>query len=314
MGTKIGDRPRRQHIVPEMHLGCFANKANQVCVYQRNVPLRWSSIAKAAVERDYHEYSVGRTKSDYRIEQTLANLEGRAASIRLKLLGRTSLSRDEIGMWALFLASLFLRTRKVRSQITSRLAIDLADRFRSPEELRGIQHEFFKRGSLVPLNEVARQVNKHLDKMISSPAFLHLSGFHKNVPNLAYSICQRVWHVSAAPEGSCFVTSDCPVLTGEIREQKLFLGHGFALPNATVFFAMNPQSLFVAAPTGSNWPAGLGSADVDLLNLATVRYAHREVYASRESIDIQRVVDANINQIEFGRDAYISVTPRHAGS
>jgi hypothetical protein len=312
MGVNAKNRPRRQHIVPQMHLGCFANRANQVCVYQKDGPPRWSFITKTAVERDYHEYSVGRTKSDYGIERTLANLEDRAVHVREKLLSRASASNEDIGTWALFLSSLFLRTRKVRSQMSARLAKDVANRFRSSEELRGIQHEFFKRGSLVPLADVRTQVGRHLDEILSSPAFLHLSGFHNIVPNLAYSICQKDWHVLGVNEGSRLVTSDCPVFTGEIRGQALFLGFGFALPNTTIFCAMDPYHLFIAAPPKSNWPAVLVPADVDLMNLATIKYGQREVYADRESDDLRRVVSENIDQIAFGNGAYMQATSTSA--
>jgi Protein of unknown function (DUF4238) len=304
--AKRRNQPRRQHIVPEMHLGRFANPARQVCVYQKGKPPRWSAVSKIAVERDYHEFSVGNTKSGYSIEDTLSNLEGRAASVRERVLNNLPASHDEIATWGLFVAALFLRSRKVRAQMSSRIAVELAGELRGVGELRQIQYELLKRGSLIPLAEVERQVASQLDKMLSSPAFLHLCRFHTAVPNLAHLICQKAWHILEAGEDSWFVTSDCPVFTAAIRERRLFCGTGFGLADTTVFLAIDPQHLFIAAPPTSKWNKVLGPADVDLINLSAIRFAHREVYAHKESAELQHAVDNNIDRITFGKDAYVS--------
>jgi hypothetical protein len=305
MSVRRKNRPRMQHIVPQMHLGSFANAAGQVCIYQKGKVPRWSAVSKTAVERDYHEFSVGTTRSDYNIEDTLANLESRAAGVKKKILTRSRPSKDEVATWGLFVAALFLRSRKVRAQISSR-ASETAAQFHEVGELRQLQYELLKRGDLVPLAEVEHQVGKSLEKILGSPAFLHLSGFHTSVPKLAYSICQKAWHTLEPSGGSRFVTSDCPVFTGQIRDQRLYLGHGFGLPDTIVFFAVSPQHLFVAAPPVSKWTAVLSPADVSLLNTSAIRFADREVYAHEESADLQRALDEHLNQITYGKDAYIA--------
>ncbi len=288
-----------------MHLSRFANDEGQVCVYQKNQRYRWTSVSKTAVERDYHEYTIGDKKSNFSVEGTLSNLEARAAQVRKKLISRVVVSNEEIAAWALFVASLFLRTRKVRAQVSSRVAAEVAAQFRSAEGLREIQYEFLKRGALVELAEMRRHVDERLDKILKETAFLHLSGFHTTVPNLAFSICQKAWHILGAGDDHRFVTSDCPVFTAQIRNRQLFLGYGLDIPRVSVFLAIDPNHLFVATPPGSTCSALLSGGDVDLINLATVKYAHREVYADRESKGLQEIVNQNLNQIEFGKDAYV---------
>lgn len=288
-----------------MHLSCFANANNQVCVYQKGKNPRWTSVVKTAVERDFHEFSIGDRKSDFQFEDTLANIENRAAQVRQKLIKHVAASQDDIAMWALFVASTFLRTRKVRKDVSLRLGTKVAMEFRSHENLLEIQHQFLKRGTIVPFAEIENRVGRQLDVILASPAFLHLSGFHTNVPSLAHSICQKVWHILEAGDPGSFLTSDCPVTTAQIRERQLYLGYGFDLPSTTVFFAIDTKHLFIAAPPQSMWAAILNPLDVNLINLMTIQYADREVYANEESEDIQRSVQENINQVVFGEHAYI---------
>ena len=102
------------------------------------------------------------------------------------------------------------------------------------------------------------------------------------------------------------MTSDCPVFTAKIQDGKVFLGYGFEVPDVSVFLAIDPSHLFVASPPGSTWVATLGRADVDLVNLFTIQYGHREVYADRESTDLQKIVDENIDRKTCGKDVYVS--------
>jgi len=292
--------------VPQMHLSCFANANNQVCVYQKGKLPRWTAVAKTATERDFHEFSIGDSKSDFQFEDTLANIENRAARVRQKMIKRVAASQDDIAIWALFVASTFLRTRKVRKNVSSRLGKEVARELRSHENLLEIQYQFLKRGTIVPLAEVENRVGKQLDVILASPAFLHLSGFHTNMPSLAHSICQKVWHIVEAGGSSSFLTSDCPVTTAQIRDRQLFLGYGFGLPTTTVFFAIDTKHLFIATPPQVNWAAFLDPSDVNMINLMTIQYADREVYANEESEEIQRSVQENINQVVFGEHAYIS--------
>jgi hypothetical protein len=84
----------------------------------------------------------------------------------------------------------------------------------------------------------------------------------------------------------------------------MFLGYGFGLPTTTVFFAIDPKHLFIASPPGLNWAATLGPSDVDMVNLMTIQYADREVYAHQESEELQKCVQESINRIVFGEHAY----------
>jgi hypothetical protein len=104
--------------------------------------------------------------------------------------------------------------------------------------------------------------------------------------------------------GKHFVTSDCPVVTVERKKHSWELGAGFAKDNVVVFLPLTEQKLFIAASASFGFKSTVPDVAADSFNIATVRFAHRNVYAHQVSDELKALVDLEINQIQFGRNAF----------
>jgi hypothetical protein len=108
-----------------------------------------------------------------------------------------------------------------------------------------------------------------------------------------------------APPGKSFLVSDCPVMTAELDRGRVLPGAGFGKENTAVIVPVNSGKLFVASPHDRNWMKVATPRGVDMINLQAVQFAHRNVYANVNSLDIQSLVDTQINQIVFGQNAFL---------
>lgn len=305
--TRKENKPRRQHIIPQMHLRRFASAKGQVCVFTKGGAPRWTSIVNTAVERDYNEFDLGATKTDYSVEALFGVIEGNAAPIVDEMLSGRQLSLTQVQCWATYVASLFLRTRKVRYQLSAKMGEALFEEYSASDfALRDMQHELLKEGALVPLETLRSVAVRQVSRMTDQPAFLHLNGFDGSTINLANHIIGKLWHIVRAPRGKILISSDCPVTSAKIDAGALYPGFGFGQPLTTVFLALTPEDLFVAAPPEQRWQSELSDSDVDLINRVTARYGEREIYSSECRAEFQTLADEHLNLIEFGRDAYRS--------
>jgi hypothetical protein len=116
---------------------------------------------------------------------------------------------------------------------------------------------------------------------------------------------RKKWHTVDAPADKSFLISDCPVMTAELQGNQVLPGAGFGKANTAVLVPLTPQKLFVASPHDRSWRIVAESRAVDMVNLLAVRFAHRNVYASSNSADIQALVDLEIDQIVFGQNAFL---------
>lgn len=95
-------------------------------------------------EIDYFEYEVGKEVSNSKHEMIFAGIENLAGKAYAKILRGELLDQDQLTAWALFIATVFLRSRKVRNQIAPRIMHELKDSYLAPEQIRNMQHELFK--------------------------------------------------------------------------------------------------------------------------------------------------------------------------
>lgn len=112
---------RQQHVISDMYLRKFA-VAGELFIYEkdrqiRRIPVKKGNPIKECRERDYFEYEVNGQKTDNKIENWLAIIETRAADVYPAILDGSQLNDHQRIVWATFVASLFLRTRKVRDQL-----------------------------------------------------------------------------------------------------------------------------------------------------------------------------------------------------
>ena len=208
-------------------------------------------------------------------------------------------------MWASYVASLFLRTQKVRAQISAAMVEKFRDQSRRPSFLRDLQYELLKEGRLVYEKDLRRETEQLRASMESSPSFYHLSGLPQHTVSLAGVLAAKTWRVLQAAPSKFFVLSDCPVSTIEITPTQAFPGPGFAKENCAVILPLTPTHMFVASSSRITWSAIGSEMATASTNRLTVRFASKKVYAHLNSPEIKNLVDFEIDQIRFGKNAFV---------
>jgi len=118
----------RQHTVAQWHLRGFTNAEGKFFRYLQGKPVKWSCPKAECHESDFYEYDFHGRKSDNKFEHLLGQIENNAASRLPDLLNKVPLSQQGCKDWALYVASLFVRSRKYRAQIGKpSQALDRAD-------------------------------------------------------------------------------------------------------------------------------------------------------------------------------------------
>jgi hypothetical protein len=232
-------------------------------------------------------------------------IENAAAPVHQALINRRQLNRRETVVWAWYVASLFLRTKKVRSQISTGMVEKFKEHTDSPDFIRDLQSDLLQAGQLVFEQDVRRLVERLRADMESSPSFHHLTSLQANTNSLVTALAAKIWHVLEAAPGKFFVISDCPVTTFEFVSGHAYAGPGFGKETTTVVMPMTPKHVFMASAATVCWkPVGPPEA-VDSTNLLTVRFGLERVCAHVNSPEVKALVDGEINRVTFGRDAFV---------
>jgi hypothetical protein len=294
-----------QHIVPQWHLKKFADAGGWIWCYKKNKPAKRSRPKGECWVRDFYEYDVNGKRTENRYERWLSTIENNAAPILEALVSRRQLGQREIAAWASYVASLFFRTQKVRSQFSARMVQKFKEQTQSPEFVIDLQYDLFKKGELVFAQDLRAQVERLRSDMETSPSFYHVSSLPAHTMSLARALAAKAWHVLEAPPGKFFVISDCPVTTVEIVGGRAKPGPGFGKEGTIVFLPIAPRHVFVASSVAARWkPVGPPIA-VDSTNRLTIGFAYERVYAHVYSPGIKALVDAEINRITFGKSAFV---------
>jgi len=177
-----------------------------------------------------------------------------------------------------------------------------------PEFVRNLQYDLFKEGELVFAEDLKKDIQQLRSNMDSSPSFYHLSGLPHHTASLGAALAAKTWHVLQAASGKFFVISDCPVTTVEILPGGAKPGPGFAKDTTAIILPITPQHIFVASSPTIPWKRVGTPTSVDSTNLLTIRFAYKRVYAHVNSFEIKALVDGEINQITFGKDAFVPAT------
>jgi hypothetical protein len=293
---------RDQHIVPQWHLRRFTDANGSLWVYQQNLPVKEGRPKGECWERDFCEYSVkGRSTSNL-YENWLGRIENDAARLVDKLLGSPAQIRpSDAVIWASYVASLFLRTQKVRDQKSAAMV----EGTQSPDFIRNIQYRILRDGHLVPAADVRNRVEALRASLESPSSYYHLIGLERTTEALGGALMRKSWHILQAPMGKCFILSDCPVTTVELAPDQQKPGVGFGHALAAIILPVTPQHVFVAAPAISQWKPVVSPRVVDSINRLTVWFADKRVFAHAKSAEIEALVNEEISQIVFGRDAFL---------
>ncbi len=208
------NKARKQHFVPKVYLRNFADRNENLYVYDMKGK-RKSNIANEACERDFNEYQVHKDKTDGRYEDLFSKFESLAGPLTKKLLAGQELDYAESINWSLYLACLFIRTRKLRQDFAANAGGALLRESLSEQSLRTMQADLLKRGRLVDVADLRNIVAAQIAVYKANPAYLHLSGLEERLPRYAMLFVQRHW-ILAEDESASLITSDSPVCSAQI--------------------------------------------------------------------------------------------------
>jgi len=294
-----------QHIVPQWHLRNFADDEGRLWCYRQNMPPRRVAPKGTCWGFDFYEYEFNGKKTNNRYENWLGRIENDAAVRLQPLVSRSPFGQWDATVWASYVASLFVRTEKYRAHISAAMVQRFMQQTQSPDFIRDMQHDLLKKGQLVFAEDLRKEIERLRIDMETSTSFYHLSGLERNTASLGDAILRKTWHVIQAPPGKFFVTSDCPVTTVELVDGQVRPGAGFGKEHTAIVLPVTPEYLFVAASPLIHWKSVGEPRLVDSVNLLTIGFAYKRVYAHMNSPQIKALVDGGINQIVFGRDAFL---------
>lgn len=273
--------------------------------YRRNMAPELRRPKDVCWELDFYEYELNGYKTRNEYERWFGQIENDAAARCNKVLSRIQVGPRDATIWAVYVASLFIRSSKCRDQMLSSMIPKFREETRSPAFIRNLQHDLLKEGELVPADELRQLVESRRSNMEASPSYYHLAVVKESTATLAGALMKKTWHTLEAPPGLMFVLGDCPVSTIEFVGNQTFPGAGFNNKNTAIMLPLTPRHLFVASPPQIQWESVMWSEHAASVNLLTVRFAKAVVLSNVNAPEMQTIVNAEIDGIRFGRDAFV---------
>jgi len=296
--------PRKQHIIPRTYLQHFVNQQGRLFVYETGKSIRSSRPELEAVERDYFEHSLAGEKSNYEIEKFLSRVEDAGSVVHSKLLNRSQLTQDDIAAWSLYVAAMFIRSRRIRNELSVRVAESAMKECLSEDHLRDLQCDIFRTyGKLVYLSELTKIATRQAAKYEDS-AYRHTQSIKYNLLNPARVLSEKRWQVVEAADGCFFSTCDAPVLSFQLVGNQVFGGCGWGIPHAHVALPLNPSMTFVASPTNVIWNSKMDCIGTDTTNRMVARFSDRNIYADRKSEGLAVVQTKFAGSLIFGENSF----------
>jgi len=304
-GTNKKARARRQHIVPRWLLVNFEDGAGTLWAYAKGRPVRPSGAVNECSQRDFYEYELNGKSTANRYEDWLGVIESDANSVFKAVITRQQLTQHDAEIWSTFVAALFMRTRKVRKQISDGMVQRFKKQTDDPAFIRNMQYELLQQGELVAAEDLKKEIDKLREAMDSSPSFYHVSGLPRHTRSLAQAVLTKQWHTLEAPDGKAFVISDCPVVTVAINGRQIAPGAGFANPNVAILLPITPKAIFVASPPDIGWKTIITAVGVDSVNRLLVQFGHQNVYSNTNSSEMQLLVDLELDALKYGVNTFL---------
>ena len=157
---------RNAHIVPRFYLNKFADKSKFVFVYAQVRDSRLRSTKSVSSEEGYFDYTVNGEATANRYETWFQRFETDAAAIYSTIHDGQQITGKNQIIWSSFVATVFLRSRKVREQFGPALnrAMD-AENYDSEEKIREMQCELLSQGILVYSEDIRAKVRQTLGNL-----------------------------------------------------------------------------------------------------------------------------------------------------
>jgi hypothetical protein len=245
--------PKKQHVIPELHLKHFADANGRVCTFDAMNGKSWfAAVGETAVESHFYSGELGDGSKDPQIETHLAQIESKAAPVYEGLLRGDIPGQSQGRMdFAHFLGLMVSRTRAMRRMAAEirgrRLQALMFAAAQSPEAfdaaVRGYEKEIGRRLSLEE-RERARQAmidpSEYEFEIPKFETFRALGAADK----LATLFFKMEWCLLKARKGF-YITSDNPVCrrVHQSTIHPIYGDRGFLNRTAEVTFPLSSSVL-----------------------------------------------------------------------
>lgn len=285
--------PKRQHLIPRLHLQHFAgpDPKGHVWTYDAQTGHMRSAIPEeTAVETHFYSVEAEDGTMDTRIETILSEIEAKAAPVYKALLqgdipGETQERMD----FSTFLALMYLRTpamRRMNAELMSRYMQILCYAYGTNEKAFDALNQRVERaGGRVLTTEEKERLRRDFtdgfsDYVIEIPRERTL-GVLGASDKLTPILFQMKWSI-VMPRHGFFITTDHP-LVREVDPQTrhpAYGDHGFLNKTAEVIFPLSPQRLLLMSWDKGARDIGAFERDhVEHFNRALAAHSDRYLYA-----------------------------------
>lgn len=293
--------PKRQHFLPRFYLDKFG-RDGVLAVYDRDLnEIRMQRPENTGVIGHFYTIEDDQGRKRYELEHVLSEAEAKAAPIIAKLAAKQSLTEDERGDMAIFVALGLCRTpdlvesiKRMHGQMIKSMSKIM---FSEIEQVK----QQLRRGKDSPTKEEdLDQQAKELIEFVEADQYtietdhqwalgMSMEMFAKIAPILA----GRDWLiVHRDSEKRSFITTDAPlVLTTTNPRENNFWGIGFANPDALVLFPLTEScALLISGNKGDFNHRVIGANQIRDFNLMVADRCQRFVIG-RDATLIKSLAD-----------------------
>jgi Protein of unknown function (DUF4238) len=292
---RTGNRPVKQHYIPQCYLRQFAHRykkgRHRVAVFDRKTDKSFrANVKDVACQNYFNRIEVNGMDPD-ELEKAMSEFETKLAGALARINEARSLENEEdraylitlIGLTALRNPKMRENIRKIHEDVGK---TNIAARLKSQETYDASVQEAKRQGVLpadynITYDEMKAAFEGGGFKLIlknNALISLELQLLDHTMPLLF----RRGWHLLRAPEGSGgFITSDRPffLMWSDPAMRTGPLAPGLALTGTDIYFPISPRLAVVGAFNVANTIEDIDEAHVGVANSAMTAGADRQVYA-----------------------------------
>jgi len=265
--------PHVHHYVPQFYQrGFIADNTKKIWVYEKGIPARHRSVRSTGMQIDLYAIQDSKGNTDFAtVEKELSRLEDSAARLIQRIKRREQVTQDDRRLLCRFVSVMWRRTPKHERRVK-----EIAKKL-MPQVFEPIKQLNLTPTERLELEQAEQQLSENPPSFLFPQHVLLRSEFEEVMYRMDWGFFEA--------HNSEFLTSDDPVMFSK--------GSGLSSPDAVIGFPLS-RSLFLQCMWKSayhNGFEGLPEDKVNYLNGCTIKNAHKSVYASYRSAEIQAAVD-----------------------
>ena len=276
----------RHHFIPQFYLRGFVDPSSPkdhvpyLWVYRRGQAEPQKRAPKnVAVISHFYSVDVEGVGRDSRVEDLLSRIESEVAPICRRLRNsEDALSEEDRAALAKFIAWMYFRVpgvRETRDNVfddLSQLILQMTD----------AHYEDFppeQREAIGLSREELKQAISGEERHFQASQAVHLWHTLRHAERFVPLFLKMNWAFLHSPQGSVFVTSDCPVVPLNPQLSTRVERVGIATPGVEVTFPVSAHLCLLLTWEGPTAYVDIGEHKVAQINSRTAELATREVYA-----------------------------------